>query len=103
MNCRWPRPACCRTTRPHHDKGPHEAGLFQLISGGDQAAADSALILAARRLLWRAALFLWKMPLSATESITGWAILNSAAGTALSPPATALSMAFCTFLMTVRK
>lgn len=36
----------------------------------DQAATAMALILADRRLLWRAALFLWKMPLSAIESIT---------------------------------
>ena len=38
------------------------------------------------------------MPLSATESITGCAVLKSSAALALSPAATA----FCTFLMTVR-
>ena len=48
----------------------------------DQAAA-SALTLADRRLLWRAALFLWNRPLSATESITLWAVLKSSAGLGL--------------------
>src|SRR5205814_3543800 len=38
------------------------------------------------------------MPLSATESMTGWALLKSSAALALSPALTA----FCTFLMTVR-
>src|SRR6185503_9251677 len=81
-------------------KGLHVQALGR---SGRPPQADIDFSFAARRLLWRAALFLWKMPLSATESITGWAILNSAAGAALSPPVTALSMAFCTFLMTVRK
>src|SRR5207253_2281344 len=48
--------------------------------------------------LWRAALFLWKMPLSATESMTTWADLKRSAALDLSPVATA----FWTFLMTVR-
>jgi len=65
----------------------------------DAQAVASAFTLAAKRLLWRAALFLWKMPLSATESITGWAVLSSSAALALSP----VSTAFCTFLITVRK
>ena len=65
----------------------------------DAQAVASAFTLAERRLLWRAALFLWNKPLSATESITGWAALNSSAALALSPESTA----FCTFLMTVRK
>ena len=38
------------------------------------------------------------MPLSATESITLWAVLKRSAALALSPEATA----FCTFLTTVR-
>src|ERR1035441_10010568 len=62
-------------------------------------AVASAFTFAARRLLWRAALFLWKRPLSATESMTGWAALNSSVALALSPA----SIAFCTFLTTVRK
>ena len=57
------------------------------------------MILAESRLLCRAALFLWKMPLSATESITDWAVLKSSAALPLSPAVTA----FCTFLITVRK
>src|ERR1041384_2206631 len=66
---------------------------------GDQAAAvASALTLADRRLLWRAALFLWNRPLSATESITLCADLNSSVALSLSPEATA----FWTFLITVR-
>ena len=48
--------------------------------------------------MWRAALFLWKRPLSATESIIGWAVLKSSAALALSPAATA----FWTFLTAVR-
>ena len=56
------------------------------------------MTLAARRLLWRAALFLWNRPLSAIESIVDWADLNRSAALAESPAATA----FWTFLMTVR-
>ena len=47
-----------------------------------------ALILAAKRLLWRAALFLWNTPLSAMRSITLVAATNSAWAAALSPPST---------------
>jgi hypothetical protein len=43
----------------------------------DQAASASALTLVARRLLSRAALFLWKMPLSATVSTTACILPNS--------------------------
>ena len=79
------------------NKGLRSAGPASVARGplrrGAQAA--SALTLADRRLLWRAALFLWKMPLSATESITLWACLNSSAALALSPATTA----FCTFLI----
>src|SRR5690349_8512677 len=63
-----------------------------------EEASDKALTLAARRLFWRAALFLWKMPLSATESITLWAALKTSAALAASPAITA----FCTFLTAVR-
>src|SRR5690349_20695018 len=63
-----------------------------------QAAVARALTLADRRLLWRAALFLWKRPLSATESITLCVALKISVAFALSPAATA----FWTFLMTVR-
>ena len=77
------------------NKKPTEVG-FCFCTELIQAA--SALILADRRLLCRAALFLWKMPLSATESITAWAVLNRSAAFSLSPVTTA----FCTFLMTVR-
>jgi hypothetical protein len=54
--------------------------------------------LADRRLLWRAALFLWKMPLSATESMTDCAAWNSSVAFALSP----LMTAYWTFFTTVR-
>ena len=55
------------------------------------AVATNALTLADNRLLWRAALFLWNRPLSATESITDWADLNSSAAFALSPATTSFS------------
>ena len=86
-------------TRPRDAKKARDRGPFFVARGSAQAAVASAFTLAARRLLWRAALFLWKRPLSATESITGWAVLKSSAALALSPASTA----FCTFLMTVRK
>src|SRR3990167_7453485 len=76
-------------------KKPARSGLFHEV-GETQAAR--ALILADRRLLWRAALFLWKMPLSAIESITLWAVLKASEALALSPAWTALS----TPLMAVR-
>src|SRR6478609_11725903 len=77
-------------------KGPRCGPLSSALDA--QAAVASAFTLAARRLLWRAALFLWNRFLSATESITGCATLNSSAALALSPASTA----FCTFLITVR-
>src|SRR5690606_27999014 len=49
----------------------------------------SALMAAARRLLWRAALFLWMMFLSATRSITLVAFWNTSPAAALSPAAMA--------------
>ena len=54
---------------------------------------------AARRLLWRAAAFLWMMFLSAMESITRVEARNCAVATPLSPAATALR----TDLMAVRR
>ena len=66
--------------------------------GSSGQAAAIALTLAESRLLWRAALFLWNMPLSATESMTLWASLNRSAALGLSPATTA----FWTFLITVR-
>ena len=51
-----------------------------------------------RRLLWRAALFLWMMFLSAIESIVLAARCNTACAAALSPA----SIAFFTFLTAVR-
>ena len=56
------------------------------------------MTLAARRLLSRAALFLWKMPLSATVSTTLWAFAKSSAALVLSPARTA----FSTFFTAVR-
>src|SRR2546421_11342896 len=61
--------------------------------------APSALIRAARRLLCRAALFLWMMRLSAIASMTDCSDLNAASAAALSPA----SIAFWIFLIAVRK
>ncbi len=47
--------------------------------------ADSALIWAARRLLCRAALLRWMMPLRAIESMTGEAAFSAAAASAFLP------------------
>src|SRR5688572_12375610 len=63
-----------------------------------QAAAARFFTFADRRLLSRAALFLWKMPLSATVSTIDWALANSSVALALSPAATA----FSTFFTAVR-
>ena len=63
-----------------------------------QAASARAFTLAARRLLSRAALFLWKMPLSATVSTTLCALAKASAAFTLSPARTA----FSTFLTAVR-
>src|SRR3954469_20611130 len=62
------------------------------------AVAWRALTLADRRLLSRAALFLWKMPLSATVSTIDWALAKSSVAFALSPATTA----FSTFFTAVR-
>ena len=52
-----------------------KAGIVsRLFSFGERIQAESALICALRRLLWRAALFLWMMPLSAIRSMTGTAL-----------------------------
>lgn len=58
-----------------------------------------ALTFAFKRLLPRAALFLWISPLLTAESIMGWAVLKAAWAFSLSPVLTA-SM---TFLMNVRR
>src|SRR5690606_18912355 len=65
-------------------------------SGTDQAAI--ALTAADRRLLWRAALFLWMIFLSAMLSMVLIDVLNTVCAAALSPPSTALRTA----LMAVR-
>src|SRR5699024_9057417 len=57
-----------------------------------------ALMAAARRLLWRAALFLWMMFLSATRSMTLEALRKTSLAAAWSPAA----MAWRTRLMEVR-
>src|SRR4249919_1229103 len=62
------------------------------------AGAASALTLADRRLLSRAALFLWKICLSATVSTMLCALAKSSVALALSPAATA----FSTFFTAVR-
>jgi hypothetical protein len=77
--CLMPEPVMKSGKRGGHEKGPCEAGPVSCRQAAPdaQAASASALTLADRRLLWRAALFLWNMPLSATESITLWAALKS--------------------------
>src|SRR4051812_37996603 len=71
---------------------------LDLVEGQAAAAACRPLTLAERRLLSRAALFLWKMPLSATVSTIDWALAKSSVALALSPAATA----FSTFFTAVR-
>src|SRR3990167_9539395 len=66
--------------------------------GGQAVASASALTLADRRLLSRAALFLWKMPLSAMMSTTPCILEKSSVALVLSPARTA----FSTFLTAVR-
>jgi ferredoxin len=96
-SCCWLRaPGLCADQGRCWNTWPTAASPDRPASGRH---SGEALTLAARRLFRRAALFLWKMPLSATESITLWADLKRSAALALSPPATA----FCTFLTTVRK
>ena len=63
--------ACCCRRRLQLTKGLRKRAL-RAQRPAVQAASASALTLADRRLFWRAALFLWKMPLSATESMTLW-------------------------------
>ena len=80
--------ACLRasdasTAAWHNDRRARRASPSSCRPETGQAATASALILADRRLLWRAALFLWKMPLSATESITLCAALKSLGGLGL--------------------
>src|SRR3954452_21943590 len=65
---------------------------------GQAAAVAKVLTLAARRLLSRAALFLWKICLSATVSTMLWALAKASVALALSPAATA----FSTFFTAVR-
>src|SRR6478672_6968180 len=61
-------------------------------------AACSALMRAVRRLLWRAALFLWIRPRELKRSRIGWATANAA----LAPAASLASIALITFLTAVR-
>src|SRR5687768_14635687 len=75
-------------------KKPGKPGLFIRITA-DQAIA---LIAADSRLLWRAALFLWMIPLSAMQSIVPMDAWNAACATALS----ADSIPFLTCLIAVR-
>src|SRR5690606_41312235 len=59
-----------------------QGALFLVPDEPDQAMALTA---AARRLLWRAALFLWMMFLSATRSMTLAAFCSVSVATVLSP------------------
>src|SRR5688572_6208867 len=68
------------------------------LKGQAAVAVARALTLAARRLLSRAALFLWKICLSATMSTMLCALAKASAALALSPEATA----FSTFFTAVR-
>ena len=86
---------CCRnssrqgrTIERHQNKKAREASLF-FAQKCYQAGTDIDLTFEDKRLLWRAALFLWNRPLSATESITLWAVAKSSVALALSPANTA--------------
>src|SRR5690606_11532830 len=63
-----------------------------------QAALASALMRAARRLLWRAALFLWIRPRALKRSSSGSAALKASCA----PAASLASSALSTFLTAVR-
>src|SRR5690606_37950288 len=67
-------------------------------SAVDQAAALSALMRAVRRLLCRAALFLWIRPRELKRSSSGWATAKAASA----PAASLASSALITFLTAVR-
>src|SRR5690606_14001185 len=64
----------------------------------DQAAALSALMRAVRRLLWRAALFLWIRPRALERASSGWAAVEAS----WAPAASLASRALSTFLTAVR-
>ena len=85
--------ACARAT-----KNPAEAGFFDIARATAAQAACSALMRAVRRLLWRAALFLWIRPRALKRSRIGWATANAA----LAPAASLASIALSTFLTAVR-
>jgi len=71
------RAATCRARNAVYffagTKKPAKAGFFIQQEQRYQAASAMALMCAFRRLLWRAALFLLMMPLSAMRSMTGTA------------------------------
>src|SRR3546814_2779711 len=62
-------------------------------------AVWSALMRAVRRLLWRAALFLWIRPRALNRSSSGWADLKAS----WAPTASLASSALRTFLTEVRR
>ena len=75
-----------------------QAGAVAGFFGRGRTYADRDLTWALSRLLWRAALFLWMIPLSAMRSMTGTASVKAARACSASP----LLMAAMTFLMLVR-
>ena len=84
-------------------KSPPRRGFFSrrrraCVKPAAQAAADSALMRAVRRLLWRAALFLWIRPRELKRSRIGWATSKAASA----PAASLASRALSTFLTAVR-
>ena len=83
-------------------KKPAFAGFFAYCGSADQAAAATGALslrtAMVRRLLWRAALFLWMKPCAEMRSMIGTAAFNADSAPGWSPA----SMALTTFLMAVR-
>lgn len=83
----------------HAIKKAGVTGLFYDLRLVFQEARANAFTLAFRRLLWRAALFLWIRPLFTAESMIGCASRKAACACAASPVCTATR----TFFTCVRK
>jgi len=80
------------------DSNGESCGRIRAVRLKNQAARAKVFTLVAKRLLSRAALFLWKMPLSAMVSTTACILPNNSAALVLSPARTA----FSTFFTAVR-
>src|SRR5258706_15572397 len=89
----------CAQRDPKNDNGGLEPPSAMVSQKLQVRGAPSALICAARRLLCRAALFLWMTRLLAMRSMVAVSALSTLIAAAWSPAA----MAFWTFLIALRK